>query len=137
MERVRQSRPDILLVAFGAPDQERWIATYRDQLGVPLCIGVGGALDILAGRVRRAPIWMQRSGLEWAYRLGQEPRRLWKRYLLHDMPVFFRLMRQSRAARSHPPALMALRKGTAADSNWGSHADLTGSTLEEPSAHSA
>ena len=135
VERVRQSRPDILLVAFGAPDQERWIATYREQLGVPLSIGVGGALDILAGRVGRAPLWMQRSGLEWAYRMIREPRRLWKRYLIHDLPIFFRLMRQSRATRPIPSEPLSLRKGV--EHAWGQHADLDGGAREESSIHSA
>lgn len=137
VEQIRQSRPDILLVAFGAPDQERWIATYREQLGVPLSIGVGGALDILAGRIGRAPLWMQRNGLEWAYRMVREPRRLWKRYLIHDLPIFIRLMRQSRAARSTPPAPLALRKGMGADHAWGQHADLDRISIEESSVHSA
>lgn len=137
VELVRRARPDILLVAFGAPDQERWIATHRQQLGIPLCIGVGGAFDMLAGRVGRAPLWMQRSGLEWAYRMVREPRRLWKRYLIHDLPIFFRLMRQSRAARSNPPAPMALRMGAVAERAWDQHAEHNGTSLEESSAHSA
>jgi N-acetylglucosaminyldiphosphoundecaprenol N-acetyl-beta-D-mannosaminyltransferase len=93
---IREARPAILLVAFGAPKQDEWIRANLHALQVPVCIGVGGAFDMLAGRVKRAPIWMQRAGLEWLFRLFQEPQRLWKRYLIHDLPVFVRLMMQSR-----------------------------------------
>jgi N-acetylglucosaminyldiphosphoundecaprenol N-acetyl-beta-D-mannosaminyltransferase len=79
--RVRAAEADILFVSFGCPKQEQWIAMHYKQLEVPVCIGVGATIDFLAGRVRRAPLWMQRSGLEWTYRLLQEPRRLFRRYL--------------------------------------------------------
>lgn len=92
IERVRAAAPDILLVAFGAPRQDYWIRQHRERLGVPVCIGVGGSFDLLSGRISRAPSWMQRSGLEWLYRFGREPARLWKRYFVHDLPVFLRLM---------------------------------------------
>lgn len=81
VERVRNARPDILLVAFGNPKQEKWIRMHAPELGVPLCIGVGATLDFIVGVTKRAPLWMQRTGLEWAYRVMQEPRRLFKRYL--------------------------------------------------------
>lgn len=84
---VRAARPDMLFVAFGAPRQDVWIAQHLHRLGVPVCVGVGGTFDFLAGRVPRAPLALQRAGLEWAYRLVREPRRLWRRYLLHDLPV--------------------------------------------------
>jgi N-acetylglucosaminyldiphosphoundecaprenol N-acetyl-beta-D-mannosaminyltransferase len=92
IERVRAAAPDILLVAFGAPRQDYWIRRHLQRLGVPVCIGVGGSFDMLSGRIRRAPGWMQRSGLEWLYRFRREPGRLWKRYFVHDLPVFLRLM---------------------------------------------
>ncbi len=101
---IQETKPDILFVAFGAPKQDEWISAHMHSLNVPVCVGVGGAFDMLAGRVRRAPVWMQRHGLEWAYRVMQEPTRLWKRYFIDDMPVFLRLMAQRRtgtpAARS-------------------------------------
>jgi N-acetylglucosaminyldiphosphoundecaprenol N-acetyl-beta-D-mannosaminyltransferase len=78
--RIRAAEPDILLVSFGCPKQEQWIAMHYRELGVPVCIGMGATIDFLAGRVRRAPAWMQRSGLEWTYRLLLEPRRLYRRY---------------------------------------------------------
>jgi N-acetylglucosaminyldiphosphoundecaprenol N-acetyl-beta-D-mannosaminyltransferase len=79
---INQARPDILLVAFGNPKQEKWIFRHRDRLQVPVCIGVGGSLDFLGGTMRRAPLWMQSSGLEWFHRFILEPRRLGKRYLV-------------------------------------------------------
>lgn len=101
---IQETKPDILFVAFGAPKQDEWISAHMHRLNVPVCVGVGGAFDMLAGRVRRAPVWMQQHGLEWAYRVMQEPTRLWKRYFIDDMPVFLRLMAQRRtgtpAARS-------------------------------------
>lgn len=78
--RIRAARPDILFVSFGCPKQEKWIAMHHRTLGVPVSIGVGATIDFLAGRVKRAPAWMRRSGTEWIHRLLQEPRRLYKRY---------------------------------------------------------
>ncbi|MDB6115769.1 MAG: Anti-anti-sigma factor/polymer biosynthesis protein WecB/TagA/CpsF family [Lacunisphaera sp.] len=78
--RVRAAEPDIVLVSFGCPKQEKWIARHYRALDVPVCLGVGATIDFLAGRVSRAPVWMRRSGLEWTYRLGLEPRRLFRRY---------------------------------------------------------
>jgi N-acetylglucosaminyldiphosphoundecaprenol N-acetyl-beta-D-mannosaminyltransferase len=78
--QVRAARPDILLVSFGCPKQEKWIAMHYQLLGVPVAIGVGATLDFIAGRMARAPVWMQRTGTECLYRLAQEPRRLARRY---------------------------------------------------------
>ncbi len=80
--RVREARPDILFVGVGAPKQEKWSAAHLEALGVPLICCTGAAFDFAAGVVRRAPPWMQRSGLEWMFRLLQEPKRLWRRYLV-------------------------------------------------------
>ena len=76
------ARPDILLVAMTSPKKEQFLARWSDRLGVPVCHGVGGSFDVFAGKVERAPDWWQRFGLEWLYRVKQEPRRLWKRYLV-------------------------------------------------------
>jgi N-acetylglucosaminyldiphosphoundecaprenol N-acetyl-beta-D-mannosaminyltransferase len=81
LRRIEEARPDILLVAFGNPKQEKWISMHRDRLKVPVCIGVGGSLDFISGTVPRAPRWMQSSGLEWLHRTLQEPKRLALRYL--------------------------------------------------------
>lgn len=90
-ERIRTARPDILFVAFGCPKAEKWMAMNLRLLDVPVMIGVGGTIDFLAGRVKRAPVWMQRAGLEWAFRLAQEPRRLVRRYAI-DFFYFSRVL---------------------------------------------
>jgi N-acetylglucosaminyldiphosphoundecaprenol N-acetyl-beta-D-mannosaminyltransferase len=81
LARIEEAKPDVLLVALGHPKQERWIDMNRDRLPVSVAIGVGCVLDLIAGRSQRAPRWMQKVGLEWAYRLAQEPRRLVGRYV--------------------------------------------------------
>lgn len=82
VERINRAAPDVLWVGLSTPKQERWMAEHRDRLRVPVMVGVGAAFDIHTGRVRQAPRWMRESGLEWFYRLAQEPRRLWRRYIL-------------------------------------------------------
>jgi len=80
LQRILPTRPDILLVAYGAPKQDRWIARNLDRLQVPVCIGVGGSFDFIAGTAKRAPGWLQRLGLEWLHRLVMQPwrwRRIW------------------------------------------------------------
>ncbi|HZV33790.1 MAG TPA: WecB/TagA/CpsF family glycosyltransferase [Verrucomicrobiae bacterium] len=89
--RIAQARPDILFVCFGCPKQEKWIAMHYQSLGVPVAIGVGGTIDFLAGQLKRAPVWMQRSGTEWVFRLLQEPRRLFRRYA-RDLWLFGALL---------------------------------------------
>ncbi|HEX4263098.1 MAG TPA: WecB/TagA/CpsF family glycosyltransferase [Verrucomicrobiae bacterium] len=85
--RIIAAKPDLLFVSLGCPKQEKWIAMHYRSLGVPVSAGVGATIDFLAGSVKRAPLWMQRSGVEWIYRLAQEPRRLFKRYF-KDLWVF-------------------------------------------------
>lgn len=82
VEHIRESAPDVLCVAMGIPKQEKWIDCYRDMLRVPVSIGVGGTFDVLSGRVRRAPLWMQRMGMEWLWRVGHNPRKISKVMLL-------------------------------------------------------
>lgn len=77
---LQASKPDILFVALGVPKQEAWIARWRQKLKIPVIMGVGGSFDVLSGRLERAPQWMQRSHLEWLYRLYQQPTR-WRRML--------------------------------------------------------
>jgi N-acetylglucosaminyldiphosphoundecaprenol N-acetyl-beta-D-mannosaminyltransferase len=91
VERVRAAQPDILLVSFGCPKQEKWIAMHFRALGVPVAIGVGATIDFLAGRVMRAPRWMRHTGTEWLFRLLQEPRRLYRRYA-SNLAWFFPLV---------------------------------------------
>lgn len=102
LERIRAARPDILLVAFGCPKQEKWISMHYRAAGVPLSIGVGATIDFLAGTVSRAPRWMQRSGLEWVYRLLQEPRRLFRRYTTDFWGFGRAIARQSWQLRTKP-----------------------------------
>jgi len=85
--RISEAKPDLLLVSFGCPKQEKWISMHYRALGVPVAAGVGATIDFLAGQVKRAPAWMQRSGTEWIFRVAQEPRRLFRRYL-KDLWVF-------------------------------------------------
>jgi N-acetylglucosaminyldiphosphoundecaprenol N-acetyl-beta-D-mannosaminyltransferase len=82
--QINAARPDVLWVGIGVPKQEKWMARMRDRLEVPVMCGVGAAFDFHAGRVSQAPEWMQRRGLEWTYRIAQEPRRLLPRYLNYN-----------------------------------------------------
>jgi N-acetylglucosaminyldiphosphoundecaprenol N-acetyl-beta-D-mannosaminyltransferase len=85
--KVAATRPDIIWVGLSTPKQELFMASILDRLDVPLMIGIGAAFDLISGKVRQSPRWIQRSGFEWLYRLVQEPRRLWKRYLKNN-PLF-------------------------------------------------
>ena len=82
---IREARPDLLFVGVGAPKQEKWIYQNWKKLNVPVAMGVGGALEMVAGTKKRAPRWMQNVGLEWLFRFLQDPRRLLKRYFLFDI----------------------------------------------------
>jgi exopolysaccharide biosynthesis WecB/TagA/CpsF family protein len=95
---IRTARPDFLFVALGAPTQDLWIREHQQQLQVPVAIGVGCVFDLLAGSAKRAPMWMQAVGLEWAFRLIREPARLWRRYLIDDVPTLARLALASRVS---------------------------------------
>jgi N-acetylglucosaminyldiphosphoundecaprenol N-acetyl-beta-D-mannosaminyltransferase len=90
-EELARLRPDILLVGLGSPKQEKLIQALRDALPSSWMIGVGISFSFIAGDVRRAPRWMQKTGLEWVHRLAQEPRRLAHRYLVEDIPFAFSL----------------------------------------------
>src|SRR5690606_29054243 len=90
-DAIAHARPDLVLVALGCPRQERLIAEYHDAAPGAVWIGVGGTLDFLAGQRWRAPALVQRGGMEWLVRLAQEPRRLWRRYLLRDLPALLPL----------------------------------------------
>lgn len=79
--KIRESGAQLLFVAITSPKKENFINRWKDQLGVNFVMGVGGTFDVVAGKVKRAPLWMQKWGLEWLYRVIQEPRRMWKRYL--------------------------------------------------------
>ena len=89
---VNACRPDILLVALGVPRQELWLAKHRDELHCGAAIAVGGLLDFVSGRIPRAPAWLRRCGLEWTYRLYQEPIRLFRRYVLGNPAFVLRVL---------------------------------------------
>ena len=97
-ERIKAAAPDILLVAFGCPKQEKWIYQHYRDIGVPCCIGVGATIDFLAGKVHRAPPWVAAFGLEWIFRLAQEPRRLAGRYLKDAIFLITQLIREREGA---------------------------------------
>lgn len=87
--KINMAKPDILFVAFSSPKKEYWIHQFKDNLSVPFVMGVGGSFDVLAGKTKRAPLWMQHYSLEWFYRFIQEPRRMFRRYIIGNV-VFLR-----------------------------------------------
>lgn len=96
---LRERRPDILFSSLGLPKGIQWIDRHQRACGVAVAVEVGASFMFLSGRLRRAPRWMQKNGLEWFWRLAHEPRRLWKRYLLNDLSFFYHLLKQ-KAARN-------------------------------------
>ncbi|MCR8667199.1 WecB/TagA/CpsF family glycosyltransferase [Aestuariibaculum sp. M13] len=92
---INASKANVLVVGLGAPKQEKWIVKYKGKLpGVELFMALGATIDFEAGNVKRAPVFFQTFGLEWLYRLVKEPRRLWKRYLIDDLPFFYLILKQ-------------------------------------------
>ena len=100
VDQINVARPDVLWVGIGVPKQEKWMHRMRDRLDVPVMCGVGAAFDFHAGRISQAPRWMQRHGLEWIYRIAQEPRRLLPRYLYFNPRFVAAFARQYMAERS-------------------------------------
>lgn len=92
VEQINVAQPDIVWVGLSTPKQEQWMATHVQHLHAPVLIGVGAAYDFLSGVKRQAPCWMQHSGLEWLFRLLQEPRRLWRRYLSNNPRFLWRVL---------------------------------------------
>ncbi|NHW47385.1 WecB/TagA/CpsF family glycosyltransferase [Paenarthrobacter sp. MSM-2-10-13] len=92
-QEVAVTNPDILFIAVPSPFKEVFLADNLHRLGVKLCVGVGGSFDVVAGETTRAPIWMQRCGLEWFYRLLQEPRRMMRRYLVGNAKFIYYVVR--------------------------------------------
>ena len=93
VEEIRAAAPDLLLAALGVPKQEKWLAKHKEELGVPVSIGVGGTLDVMAGAVRRAPLWMQKAKLEWLFRGLLQPKRAGR---LLALPKFVLRVRASK-----------------------------------------
>ncbi|QOX80668.1 WecB/TagA/CpsF family glycosyltransferase [Trichlorobacter lovleyi] len=91
---IKNSGAKLLFVAITSPKKENFINRWRDHLGVNFVMGVGGTFDVVAGKIKRAPLWMQKAGLEWFYRVIQEPNRMWKRYLLTNTKFLFMLLHE-------------------------------------------
>lgn len=93
VNKIRDSGARLLFVAITSPKKENFINQWQDKLGIDFVMGVGGTFDVVAGKVKRAPVWMQNYGLEWLYRVIQEPRRMWKRYLITNSQFLWLLMK--------------------------------------------
>jgi N-acetylglucosaminyldiphosphoundecaprenol N-acetyl-beta-D-mannosaminyltransferase len=94
VEQIQAARADILFVAISSPKKEQFLGRWQSQMKVPFAMGVGGTFDVAAGHVKRAPLWMQKAGLEWFYRFLQEPRRMFRRYFVDDIAFFGMLARE-------------------------------------------
>jgi len=93
-KQIADSKADILFVAISSPKKEIFLNKYKDLIDMPFIMGVGGSFDVVSGLVKRAPVWMQNCGLEWFYRLCQEPRRMWKRYLVTNTIFIWMLLKE-------------------------------------------
>jgi N-acetylglucosaminyldiphosphoundecaprenol N-acetyl-beta-D-mannosaminyltransferase len=102
VDAINTSGARILLVAFGAPRQELWLERWRERLVPPVGMGVGGLFDFYSGRIPRAPVWMREMGLEWVFRLMQEPGRMWRRYIIGNPLFLYRVRRQAKDPRKFP-----------------------------------
>lgn len=103
IELIRNSGADTLAIGVGAPKQEKWVCTHREKMPeINRYLAIGATIEFESGNLQRAPKWMTRVGLEWLFRLSQEPKRLAKRYLVEDMPVFFLLIKQRMGAYQNP-----------------------------------
>jgi N-acetylglucosaminyldiphosphoundecaprenol N-acetyl-beta-D-mannosaminyltransferase len=101
VDAINRAGADVVWVGMGAPLQERWMAENRANLEAPVLVGVGAAFDIHSGWARQAPHWMQRAGLEWSFRLTQEPGRLWRRYLIGNPLFMWKLLGQRLGLRTY------------------------------------
>ena len=103
IEQINNSGATVLAVGVSAPKQEKWIMKYKDQVpNVKIFMGIGATIDFEAGNIKRAPKWMSNTGLEWLYRLLIEPKRLWKRYLVDDIPFFYLIVKQKLGLYKNP-----------------------------------
>lgn len=118
LERIREAHPALLLVAFGAPKQEKWINMHFRQWVVPVSIGIGGTLDFLAGQQIRAPRWVQKIGQEWIWRWGTDPKRLTRRYLSNLGFLGAAVLKLLRAKRSRATSAARVAVPSAAAQRW-------------------
>jgi N-acetylglucosaminyldiphosphoundecaprenol N-acetyl-beta-D-mannosaminyltransferase len=93
--QIAESRADLLFVAISSPKKEQFLGRYQAEMKIPFAMGVGGTFDVAIGRVKRAPVWMQKSGLEWFYRFLQEPRRMFRRYFIDDMAFIWLFIKEA------------------------------------------
>lgn len=107
IDDVRRSRPDIIWVGLSTPKQERFMAEYLPRLATTLMIGVGAAFDFHTGRINDSPAWVKRMGLQWAHRLAQDPRRLWRRYLFNNPPFAWNALLQCLGLKDFPLGIAA------------------------------
>lgn len=101
IERINAARADVVWVGLGAPKQDLWMCRYRPHLDASLLIGVGAAFDFIAGTKRQAPRWMRSVGLEWLFRLLNEPGRLWRRYLIYNSRFVYAIFRDHTGLKPH------------------------------------
>jgi N-acetylglucosaminyldiphosphoundecaprenol N-acetyl-beta-D-mannosaminyltransferase len=94
IEQINAAAAHIVWVGLGSPKQDLWMQRFRSRLNAPLLVAVGAAFDFFTGRQKQAPRWMQQTGLEWAFRLAGEPRRLWRRYLIYNPKFLWQLALQ-------------------------------------------
>jgi N-acetylglucosaminyldiphosphoundecaprenol N-acetyl-beta-D-mannosaminyltransferase len=95
VEQIKEAKADLLFVAISSPKKEHFLGRYQTEMKIPFAMGVGGTFDVAMGKVKRAPIWMQKAGLEWFYRFLQEPRRMFRRYFIEDMAFFGLLLKEA------------------------------------------
>lgn len=114
---VQRAKPDVIWVGLSTPKQEYFMAEYVDRLNVPLLIGVGAAFDFHTGQIEEAPAWMKRAGLQWLHRLLQDPRRLWKRYLLNNPAFLWRITLQFLKLNNGEPRSARQPKATSSTTN--------------------
>jgi N-acetylglucosaminyldiphosphoundecaprenol N-acetyl-beta-D-mannosaminyltransferase len=99
VEQIRAAQPDLLFVAISSPKKEQFLGRYQAEMKIPFAMGVGGTFDVAIGHVKRAPVWMQKSGLEWFYRFLQEPRRMFRRYFIDDMAFVWLFIKEATVRR--------------------------------------
>jgi N-acetylglucosaminyldiphosphoundecaprenol N-acetyl-beta-D-mannosaminyltransferase len=95
VEQIQSSCAELLFVAISSPKKEQFLGRYQGAMQIPFAMGVGGTFDVAIGKVRRAPLWMQRAGLEWFYRFLQEPRRMFRRYFIDDLAFVWLLIKEA------------------------------------------
>lgn len=93
-KQIADSKADILFVAMSSPKKEIFLNTYKKEINIPFIMGVGGSFDVVAGFVKRAPMWMQKTGMEWFFRVIQEPKRMWKRYLVGNSEFIYLILKE-------------------------------------------